>query len=165
MPDMAGEAIVEEVEHPQTFHIVRSLLRKSAALLLLLDAAELARGERGPDFAAMKILSCLKELEIHGRAGRTSRRPVALVFTKVDQVEGCRENPEEFARTYAVGTWQRCRQEFRDHAFFSASVAGCCTWLVVRGEGRRRAALRVEPHGIIEPFEWVLEKLHPAGRL
>ena len=124
----------------------------------------LRRGERGPDFAAMKILSCLKELEIHGRAGRTSRRPVALVFTKVDQVEGCRENPEEFARTYAVGTWQRCRQEFRDHAFFAASVVGCCTWLVVRGEGRRRAALRVEPHGIIEPFEWLLEKLHPAGR-
>ena len=96
--------------------------------------------------------------------GRISRRPVALVFTKVDQVEGCRENPEEFARTYAVGTWQRCRQEFRDYAFFAASVVGCCTWLEVRGEGRRRTPLRVEPHGIIEPFEWILEKLHPAGR-
>lgn len=164
MPDMAGEAIVEEVEHPQTFHVVRSLLRNSAALLLLIDAAELGRGERGPDFAAMKILSCLKELEIRGWGGRASRRPVALVFTKVDQVEGCRENPEEFARTYAVGTWQRCQQDFRDFAFFAASVVGCCTWLVVRGEGRRRAALRVEPHGIIEPFEWILEKLHPAGR-
>jgi hypothetical protein len=111
----------------------------------------------------MKILSCLKEIEVRDRAGPISRRPVALVFTKVDQVAGCRENPEEFARTYAVGTWQRCRQEFRDYAFFAASVTGCCTWLEVRGEGRRRTPLRVEPHGIIEPFEWILEKLHPTG--
>ena len=41
MPDMAGEAILEEVEHPQTFHVVRALLRNSAAALLLIDASEL----------------------------------------------------------------------------------------------------------------------------
>jgi len=164
MPDVAGEAILEEVEHPRTFFVVRALLRNSAAALLLIDAAELARGQRDPDFAAMKILSCLKEIEVRERGGRTSRRPVALVFTKVDQVEGCRENPEVFARTYAVGTWQRCQQEFREHAFFAASVTGCCTWMDVRGEGRRQTPLRVEPHGIIEPFEWILEKLQAAGK-
>ena len=145
MPDMAGEAILEEVEHPQTFFVIRSLLRNSAAALLLIDAWELARGQRGPDFAAMKILSCLKELELEGGAGRISRRPVALVFTKVDQAAGCRKNPDEFARTYAGGTWQRCRQDFRDYAFFAASVVGCCTWMEVRGEGLRQIPLRVEP--------------------
>lgn len=97
MPDMAGEAILEEVEHPQTFFVIRSLLRNSAAVLLLIDAAELAQGRRDPDFAAMKILSCLKELELQGGVSRMSRRPVALVFTKVDQAEGCRANPQEFA--------------------------------------------------------------------
>ncbi len=164
MPDMAGEAIIEEIEHPQTFFVIRSLLRKSAAALLLIDAWELGRGQRGPDFAAMKILSCLKEIEREGGASRMSRRPVALVFTKVDQVEGCREDPEEFARTYALGTWQRCQQDFRDYAFFAASAVGCCTWLDVRGEGLRRVPLRAEPHGIIEPFQWLLERLHPQGR-
>ncbi|MEI8375131.1 MAG: hypothetical protein WCJ35_20110 [Planctomycetota bacterium] len=163
MPDMAGEAILEEVEHPQTYLLVRSLLRNSSAVLLLLDASELSRGQRDPDFAAMKILSCLKELEIQGGAGRKSRRSVALVFTKADQVEGCRENPEGFADTYATGAWQYCRQGFRDYAFFAASVVGGCTWLEVRGEGRRRIPLRIEPHGIIEPFEWILEKLYPQG--
>jgi len=164
MPDMAGEAILEEVEHPRTFFVVRSLLRNSAAAMLLIDASELGRGQRDPDFATMKILSCLKEIEARDRGGPTSRRPVALVFTKVDQVEGCRENPEGFARTYAMGTWQRCQQEFRDHAFFAASVTGCCTWMAVRGEGRRQTPLRVEPHGIIEPFEWILEKLQATGK-
>jgi hypothetical protein len=164
MPDMAGEAILEEVEHPQTFFVVRALLRNSAAALLLVDAAELGQGRRGPDFAAMKILSCLKELELQGGVGRRSRRPVALVLTKVDQMESCRKDPEEFARTHAVGTWQHCRQAFRDYAFFAASVVGCCTWLEVRGEGRRQAPLRVEPHGIIEPFAWILEKLHPVEK-
>ncbi len=164
MPDMAGEAILEEVEHPQTFFVIRSLLRNSAAVLLLIDAAELAQGRRDPDFAAMKILSCLKELELQGGVSRMSRRPVALVFTKVDQAEGCRANPQEFARTYAVGTWQNCQQGFRDYAFFAASVVGCCTWLEVRGEGRRQTPLRVEPRGIIEPFEWLLEKLHPVEK-
>jgi hypothetical protein len=164
MPDMAGEAVLEEVEHPQTFFVIRSLLQNSAAALLLIDAWELARGQRGPDFAAMKILSCLKEVELEGSPGRISRRPVALVFTKVDQVEGCREDPEEFARTYAMGTWQRCRQDFRDYAFFAASVVGCCTWLDVPREGLRQIPLRVEPRGIIEPFQWLLEKLHPQER-
>jgi ribosomal protein L40E len=164
MPDMAGEAILEEVEHPQTFFVVRSLLRSSAAVLLLIDAAELSRGERAPDFAAMKILSCLKEQELRGGVGRISRRPVAIVFTKVDQVEVCRRDPEEFARTNAVGTWQHCSQGFRDYAFFATSIVGCCTWLEVRGEGRRRMPLRVEPHGVVEPFEWLLEKLHPEEK-
>jgi hypothetical protein len=164
MPDMAGEAILEEVEHPQTFHVVRELLRNSAAALVLIDASELARGQRGPDFAAMKVLSCLRELELRGGEGRIVRRPLALVFTKVDQAEVCRRNPEEFARVHATGTWQYCRQEFVDYAFFAASVVGCCTWLETRGAGRRRMPLRVEPHGIVEPFEWILEKLYPAGR-
>jgi ribosomal protein L40E len=170
MPDMAGEAILEEVQHPQTFSAIRSLLRNSAAALLLIDAAELIRGHRDPDFAATKILSCLKEFELAGGASRRApctdgrRRPVALVFTKTDQAEGCRENPERFARTYAVSTWQHCQQGFRDYAFFAASVVGCCTWREVRGEARRRIPLRVEPHGIIEPFAWLVEKLHPTGR-
>jgi hypothetical protein len=164
IPDMAGEAILEEVEHPQTFLVVRSLLRNAAAALLLIDASELGRGQRDPDFAAMKILNCLKELDLQGGAGRTARRPVALVFTKVDQVEGCRENPQEFARLNAVGTWQYFQREQCEHAFFAASVVGSCTWSKVRGQGRRRSPLRVEPHGIIEPFEWLLERLHPQER-
>ncbi len=61
---------------------------------------------------------------------------------------------------HAVGTWQHCRWELCDYAFFAAGVVGCSAWLDVRGEGRRRAPLRIEPHGIVEPFEWLLDKLH-----
>jgi energy-coupling factor transporter ATP-binding protein EcfA2 len=164
IPDMAGETILHEVEHPQTSPVVHALLQNSAASLLLIDASELGRGERDPDFAAMKILSCLKELELQNGGDRTSRRPVALILTKAERVEGCRENPLEFARLHAPGTWQYCQRELSDHAFFAASVVGCCAWLETRREGRRRTPLRIEPHGIIEPFEWLLDKMRPQGK-
>jgi hypothetical protein len=164
MPDMAGEAILEEVEHAHSYFVVRSLLRNSAAAIILVDAAELAAGNRDADFAAMKILSCMRELEVNGQPPTMARRPVAVVFTKVDQVAGCRERPEEFARAHASGTWQHCRQEFREHGFFAASVVGCCAWLETRGEGRRHVPLRVEPYGIVEPFEWLLDRLYLPRR-
>ena len=33
-----------------------------------------------------------------------------------------------------------------------------------RGEGRRRMPLRVEPHGIVEPFQWLLGRLTPKRK-
>ena len=111
----------------------------------------------------MKILSCLKEVELEGGAGRVSRRPVALVFTKVDQVQGCRGIRRSLRAYMPLGPGRHCRQDFRDYAFFAASVVGCCTWREMLGEGLRRIPLRAEPHGIVEPFQWLLDKVIPRG--
>jgi hypothetical protein len=156
VPDMAGEAILEEVEHPHAFFVVASLLRDAAAAMVLLDAAALTAGCREPDFAALKILSCLKEhwQQARGHGPQT----VAILLTKFDQVENFCGDAESFARAHAPGTWQYCWQQFRDCRFFSAGVAGCCTWHV-RGETPRRRPLRIEPHGIVEPFEWLLGRM------
>src|SRR5687768_12379804 len=40
MPDMAGEAILEEVNHPHSYQVIRSLLVKSGGLLVLVDASQ-----------------------------------------------------------------------------------------------------------------------------
>jgi hypothetical protein len=159
VPDVAGDVILGEVEHPQTNLLVRGLLRNSAAAMLFIDAGELGRGQRDADFAAMKILVCLKEIEIERGLDRMSRKPVAIVFTKVDQAPDCRENPEEYARDHAPGVWQHIRQDFRECRFFAASVAGCCTCAKRRDGQRFQVPLRVEPRGIIEPLEWLMEGL------
>jgi hypothetical protein len=157
MPDMAGEAVLEEINHRNTYRAIHELLRKSSAALVLIDAVELCEGERNQDYFAMKILSCLSEIESDTKRG-WRHRPIALVFTKVDQAEECRDNPEEFAKTHAAGLWQLCRQRFDNYRYFAASVAGACAWHESSTEGRRSVPLRIEPHGILESFEWLMEQ-------
>ena len=157
MPDMAGEAVLEEIDHRNTYRVIMEFLTKSSAALVLIDAVRLCEGDRDQDYFAMKILSYLSEINPNSKQG-WSERPIALVFTKVDQAEACRDDPERFARTHAVGLWQHCQQRFRNYRFFAASVAGACAWHESATQGRHRVPLRVEPHGIIEPFDWLMEQ-------
>lgn len=163
MPDMAGEALLEEVDHPHAYRVVRSFLKKSSAAMILIDAIALGSGNRDQDFFAMKLLNYLIEVEPHAKHG-WAKRPVALVFTKVDGAEQCRENPALFAKTHAAGTWRQCQQRYDDHRFFAASAVGCCAWRDSPSLGPRQVPLRVEPHGIIQPFEWVMGQLSHGKR-
>jgi len=158
VPDMAGDAVLEEVNHPHTFRVVRSFLQKCTAAMILIDAVKLKEGARDPDYFTMKLLSYLNELGEDGKLG-WSRRPVAMIFTKADQCEECFDDPAGFARTHAAGLWQHCRQRFGCHRFFATGVAGTCAWQESFSEGRVQVPLRVEPRGIVEPFEWLLEEL------
>jgi hypothetical protein len=86
------------------------------------------------------------------------------VFTKADRNEQCMEDPEGFARAHATGLWEQCQERFRVHKFFAAGVAGACAWRDTFDDGRVQVPLRVEPHGIIEPFEWLLSHLAKPKR-
>lgn len=152
--DMAGDALMTEVDHPHSYRVIRQFLQRSAAAIVLIDAMEISEGSRRQDFFAMKLLSYLSELETD--VPGWSQRPVALVLTKADQCEECLANAAGFARTHAVGLWQHCRERFCRHQFFAASVAGACAWRESATEGRRQVPLRIEPRGIIEPLEWLL---------
>jgi len=162
MPDMAGEALLAEIDHPRTYRVVRAFLAKSAGALILVDAVKMVEGIRREDFFTMKLLSYLSELSVDGRTGWCDR-PLAIVFTKADQCEECAEDPAAFAREHAIGLWEHCRERFRRHRFFAAGVAGSCAMLESFHEGRQAVPLRVEPHGVIEPFLWLLEQL-PARK-
>jgi len=162
LPDMAGDAVLEEVNHPHTFRVVRSFLQKCTAAMILIDAVKLKEGARDPDYFTMKLLSYLNELGEDGKVG-WSRRPVAMIFTKADQCEECFDDPAAFARTHAAGLWQHCRQRFGCHRFFATGVAGTCVWRESLSEGRIQIPLRIEPRGIVEPFEWLLEELAAQG--
>jgi hypothetical protein len=106
----------------------------------------------------MKLLSYLNELG--EQADRTWRdKPVALIFSKADQCEECFDDPTAYAKRYTPGLWQHCQQRFREHKFFAAGVAGACAYRKARGEPSERVPLRIEPRGIIEPFEWLVHQL------
>jgi hypothetical protein len=159
VPDMAGDAVAEEIEHPHTFRVIRSFLSKCSGALILIDAPKLRGGGREQDYFTMKLISYLGELSENDKDG-WSKKPVALVFTKADQCETCAMDAEAYAEARATGLWQQCRERFSRHKFFAAGVAGACGYRDIPGEGRVQVPLRVEPHGIVEPFLWVVDQLN-----
>ena len=117
-------------------------------------------GEDGlPDqeYFAMKMLTYLSELESSPKSG-WKNRPVAILFSKADQCEVCLDNPTEYARKHIPGVWQLC-QRFSRHEFFACGVAGQCGYRVRGIDGSLNTPLRIEPLGIEEPFQWLMQKM------
>jgi hypothetical protein len=52
-----------------------------------------------------------------------------------------------------------CQERFGGHRFFAVSVSGSCLSCDTLTEGRLHFPLRIEPHGIVEPFQWLVEQL------
>lgn len=157
MPDLPGEALIEEVDHPHTYRGIRALLEKCAGVLVLIDGASLHAGRFDQDYFAMKLLSYLLQLNGHSKTGWPNR-PIGLVLTKADQCEEMFLDPQAFARRHAAGLWTQCQQQFRRFRFFAASVAGGCAHRPSQ-HGPVRVPLRIEPRGVIEPFEWLLSQV------
>ena len=157
IPDMAGEALFEEVDHPHSHEVIHPLLTKCAGLLILLDTVKLQAGSLDQDYFTMKLLSYLAELNTEAKQ-RWAGRPIAFVLTKADECEESFIDPAGFAQSRAPGLWRQCQEQFRNVRFFAAGVAGGCAYRARRG-GRVRVPLRVEPRGIIDPFEWLLTSL------
>jgi double-GTPase-like protein len=157
MPDLAGEALLEEVDHPNTFPVIRSFLGKCSGVMVLIDAPRVEGGDSDEDFHTMKLISYLCELSADKKASWQSR-PVALVFTKADQCQECFDDPAAFARRHTPGLVQQCRERLKLHQYFAVGVAGACGF---RNEshGKVHVPLRIEPRGIVEPFQWLLEML------
>jgi hypothetical protein len=154
---MAGEALLEEVDQPSTYKVVRSFLSRCAGVMVLIDSMRLSGGTADQDYFTMKLLTYLAELETEDGKG-WRRRPVAIVFSKADQCDDAFEDPADFAQRRANGLWQHCSEEFKKHKFFAASVTGTCAFRDTL-DGRIQVPLRVEPRGITEPFEWLIRQL------
>ena len=157
MPDMAGEAVLEEVDHPHTYRVIRAFLKKCTAAMVLVDTVDLQEGGLDQNYFTMKLLTYLSELDDDPKAG-WPQKPIALVFSKADRCDECMADPTGYARTHATGLWQHCQERFLQHEFFAASVCGACATIDTR-KGKIEVPLRVEPRGVVEPFEWLLEKI------
>ena len=126
VPDMAGEVIFEELDHPQSSPVVRAYLSRCTGIMLLIDAIKLKEGCQEQDYMAMKVISHLAELDRDRKGG--CRRPVAIVFSKADQCELACTDPEKFAATHAVGMWRQCQDRLQLYKFFAVGIAGACAW-------------------------------------
>jgi hypothetical protein len=158
MPDMAGEAVAAEVAAPRTFTVIRSLLEKSAAAIMLVDAALAGAGSPQPDFFALKLMSYLDGITV-SKKGKRSRTPVAIVLSKADYCPDCFDNPDSFAQTNLNRLWNICENRFEHFEFFATSVVGSLGYGTDESENVVPYPLHVAPHGILEPFEWILSKL------
>lgn len=162
IPDISGEALATETDRTGRYPAIRALLKKCAAVMVLADAELLQSGDHSHDFVTLKLLSLIGELrEQHARSRRlrkTERRQLALVLTKADRCDGLRENPREFAEAHASALWSDCRARFPHHEVFACSVTGATAYRDSYGR-RQQVPLRIEPHGIVEPFGWLMTAL------
>ncbi len=157
VPDMSGEALLEEINHPNSWPVVRSFLEKVHGAVMLVDAARLDCGDNEPDFFAMKVLSFLCELHRLG-PNKKLEIPISVVFTKADQCETAFTNSAQFAQQHTPGLWQLCQQRLAKFSFFAAGVVGACGFSYSRN-GKQVVPLRIEPRGVVEPFQWLTKEV------
>ena len=162
LPDLAGEALMEELDHPNAFPVLRSLLTHCAGVTVLIDAQRIEEGEGDQEFFTMKLLSYLAELSAESPIS-WQKRPVALIFSKADLTENCFDDPLAYAERHLPGLIAHCRERFSKFRFFAAGVAGAVGYRR-RGGARILYPLRIEPRGIVEPFLWLMEQIHVAKR-
>lgn len=160
MPDMAGESLMAEVASPRTLHVISNLVYKSAGLLLLVDAALAANGSSQPDFFALKSLSYIDQLSGTPR-DQTVETPIAIVLCKADHCPECFNDPRKFAEANLSRVWNMCEARFARVEFFACSVVGSLGYAVpTTDEGFvTPIPLHTALHGVLEPFEWIIEQL------
>ncbi len=159
IPDMAGESLLREIDHAHSYRVIRSFLQKAGAALILLDAHRLQQTALDEEFCGMKLLTYLGEFTAGAKRGWPTR-PVAIIFTKADQCTDCFADPAVFAQRHTPGLWRLCVERFGRHRFFASGVAGACAYRRANSHAARECVpLRIEPRGIIEPFEWLVEQL------
>ncbi len=150
VPDFSGDALMHEVHHPYSFIGIRAYLAKCVGLMILIDAAQLDQQASEQDYLTTKMLSYIAELSAGGPPARR-QFPVAVVFTKSDQCAPCVTDPSGFAARHAPGAMRYLQQCSSSHRCFATSVSS--TW--VRRAPHISTPLRIEPRGILEPFQWL----------
>jgi hypothetical protein len=157
-PDVAGEAVQLELESPKSNKVIRSLIGKCSALVVLIDTQSVISEGQGQELFAMQLISYLESLQAM-RRGRKVTIPVALVFTKADLCEDAIDNPDLFARANAPGLARLCESRLKTYRFYCSAVAGSTAKLVDHYGGETLVPLRIQPRGIVEPFAWLMNEV------
>lgn len=160
MPDMAGESLAAEVATPDTFLTIRSLLSKSQAVILCIDAAMAANGLAQPDMFALKMMSYIDSIAGAVRNRRITT-PVAVVLCKSDYCPEAFDAPRRFAEANLSRLWHLCQSRFETVEFFASSVVGSVGYATSTTEPEHvvPVPLHTALRGVLEPFEWIIDQL------
>ena len=159
MPDLAGESLASELSMPRTSRVISSLLNKSAGMMLLVDAALAANGSAQPDFFSLKMLSYVDGLAVQWD-GRRNSIPIAVLLCKADHCPECFDDPRAFVKANLNRTWNLCESRFETVEVFATSVVGSLGYAMPEDESYvRQVPLHTALRGILEPFEWVVDRL------
>jgi hypothetical protein len=160
--DVAGDAYAEETKHDGRYPAIRAILAHCAGVMVVADAERLKAGDHEHDFVTLKLLTLLGDLRDeqmrHRRLRYGERRPLALVLTKADKCDGIIEDPREFAEAHAATLIGSCQTRFPRQQVFACSVAGATAHRDLYGS-QQHVPLRIEPHGIVEPFGWLVTEM------
>ncbi len=167
LPDVSGVAVVQEYEHRKSYDVIPGLISKATGLMLFVDSGRVQEGDKDEEFFALKLLQYFEEIQAQEakkqhtktRRKRAAKSHVAIILTKADQSDDCRHHTEEFVRGQMNALWKHCEDRLPSHRFFAASAVGACATVKDRREFDVTIPLRVEPHGVIEPFRWLLGKI------
>jgi hypothetical protein len=157
-PDVAGEAVIGELENHGTYKTIRALISRCAGLVILVDVVQVVADGTGQELFAMQLISYLDALKPRKRS-RKVEVPVAIVFTKTDLSDEWIRDPETFARTNTSALYNQCRTRLERVSFYFSGVAGSTGRLIDRDGQEILVPLRVEPRGIVEPFAWMVNQV------
>lgn len=176
MPDMAGESLAAEVATPETFAVIRNLLKRSAGTLLLIDAALAAHGSSRPDFFALKMMSYIDAM-FAGKGDQRITIPTAILLCKSDYCPECFDDPRQFVQANLNRLWNMCQNRFDNVEFFACSAVGSLAYATSddgsKGNQDERDEIEAQPtedyvvpvplhtalQGILEPFEWIISQV------
>jgi hypothetical protein len=157
-PDVAGEAVMAELEKPGSDKTIRALISRCAGLVILVDLIDVISSGQGQELFAMQLVSYLDILKRRKR-NRRIEIPVAIVFTKTDLCDEWISDPEGFARANVSKLYGQCQTRLKRFRFYFSGVAGSTGRLVDCNGREMLVPLRIEPRGVIEPFAWMLKEL------
>ena len=157
-PDVAGEAVMGELESPGSNPTIRALIGRCSGLVVLADIVQVIADGQGQELFATQLISYLASLR-PSRRNRKVTVPTAIVFTKTDLCDEPTTDPDTFARDNTPGLWRYCEARLERFRFFRSRVAGSTAILVDRSGRESLIPLRVEPDGVVEPFAWLTTQM------
>jgi hypothetical protein len=157
-PDVAGEAVMSELEHPGSDKTIRALIDRCAGLVVLIDVIDVIADGQCQELFAMQLISYLDTLKPRKR-NRKIDVPVAIVFTKTDLCDDWIRDPEGFARANVSELYSQCHMRLSRFSLYFSGVAGSTGRLVDQSGQEMLIPLRIEPRGVIEPFAWMVKQL------
>jgi hypothetical protein len=157
-PDVAGEAVMVELENPGTYRTIRALIGRCAGLVVLVDVVQLIGDGQAQELFAVQLITYLDAIKPR-RRNRKIDTPVAIVFTKTDLWDEWNVDPEAFAKANARALYNQCRTRLAHYSFYFSAVAGSTGRLTDRNGQQMLVPLRIEPRGIVEPFAWLIREL------